>query len=226
MGAEPKPHKPLVAFTAAVLILITLVLFHHHKSQTSNAVDLEVSSHPTIGNPDAAIHIVVFEEPRCIDCMYYNNDIYPLIFKEYIETNQVKYTNIPVSFLRNSLNIGTALLCAYHENPREPNDEAYFAFLDYIYQDGRVVHNDNLTINDIVHLASQASPSINSKKLKKCIESKNYHQDILNNTAYATEVMKGNLGTPAIYVNGVLLENITYANLKKLITKAIGASHE
>jgi len=214
--------KSLVVFTFAVLILVSGFVYYLYSIDLPPSITLDTEGQPTIGYPKARVHVVVFEEPKCSNCRDFNNDIYPTIKKEFIDTNKITYTSIPVSFLPGSMPAAVALLCVYNADPEYPNNDMFFKYLNYIYEHQPDEHTDWATPEKMIEIAKKTSPSISTSKLKKCIDMDSYRVQIAKNTAYGREVMGGVISTPTVYVNGIKVDEITVDGINKLIKEVLG----
>lgn len=202
-----------------VLSLVTAAAF-----STLNADLLDITSQPTIGNPSAKVQVVAFLEPKCPDSKRYNNTTFPRLKSEYIDTNKIRYTVITTSFLDNSMTAAIALLCVYDQNSPKPNTDLFFKYLDYIYLIQPPERQNWATTETLLKYATNASRLIDQTKLKSCIESKHYQDQVVKNTDYGNKQM-GQIHTPTIYVDGVKVENkgetVDYYNLRTAIEKAL-----
>ncbi len=186
--------------------------------ETNKPKDIQTHLYPTIGNPKSKVNVVVFEEPRCIDCMEYNNQIFPKIKKEFIDNHLISYTAIPLSFLPNSLDTAAALLCVYNQQKYLENAELYFHFLDYIYNEKIAPLLKDIDIDGILQLAKTADNRIDTKKLKECLRTHHFHKQTMKNNDYAEKLMDGHLETPTVFVNGIKIANLNYDTIKKQIS--------
>lgn len=218
---ELKPLKILVLATIVVLALTTYLVIKYSQENLPLAISLQTDHQPTIGYPKAPVHVVVFEEPKCPDCKQYNNTIFPLIKKDFIETNKILYTVIPVSFLPNSMPAAIALLCVYNQELEYPNKDLFFKYLDYLYQNQPLENIDWATDETLEQFAQAASPAINLDRLKNCVDKEGYRIQIEKNTKYGSLVMDGQLSTPTIYVDGMKIEDVTYSDMSRLIKSAL-----
>jgi protein-disulfide isomerase len=216
--------KSLVVFTFVVLIITAGVVYYLCATELPQGIELNTNGQPTIGYPKARVHVVVFEEPKCSNCRTYNNEVFPVIKKEFIDTNKITYTVIPVSFLPGSMPAAVALLCVYNSNPDYPNDDMFFKYLDYLYEHQPDEHIDWATPEALADFAKKTSPAIELGNLKKCIEMERYRIQIEKNTAYGGEVMGGVISTPAVYVNGIEVKELTVDGMSKLIKEVL--AHE
>jgi protein-disulfide isomerase len=213
--------KSLVVFTFVILIIAAGVIYYLCSTELPEGIALETKGQPTIGYPKARVHVVVFEEPKCSNCRTYNNEVFPKIKKEFIDTNKIRYTVIPVSFLPGSMPAAVALLCVYYANPEYPNDEMFIKYFDYIYDYQPDEHTDWATPDKLAEFAEKTSPAIEIGKLKKCIEMEKYRIQIEKNTAYGAEVMGGVISTPTVYVNGIEVKELTVDGMSKLIREVL-----
>lgn len=213
--------KSLVLVTALILVVIAGVAFCTNAKELPPAIAVNTEGQPTIGYPKAKVHVIVFEEPKCSNCKEYNEKIYPIIKRDFIDTNKIRYTVVPVSFLPGSMPVATALLCAYKADPDYPNNDMFFKYLDYIFEHQPEEHSDWATPEKLVEFAEKTSPAIKTDKLKKCIEMETFRIQIEKNTAYGKEIMGGRISTPTIYVNGIKVTEITPDSISKLIKEVL-----
>lgn len=211
--------KALILITGLVFILIGGGVFYYQKTTLPKGIPIETKGQPTLGYPKATIQIVVFEEPKCSDCKRYNTRVFPKIKRDFIEDNTVLYTVIPVSFLPGSLPAAKALLCVYNQNPKLPNSDLFFTYMDYIYDHQPPEHTDWVNDNKLIKMAEKASPAIHLKDLRKCLQAQAYRDQIAKNTEYARAIMGGRVVTPTLYVDGIKADDTSFTTVKKLISK-------
>lgn len=196
----------------------------------SKPLDINTDMQPMIGYPKAKVQVVALLEPKCPDSKTYNNQVYPKFEEEYINTNKVRYTVIPVSFLPHSMPAAIALLCVYNQEEQYPNKDLFFAYLNYIYKNQPPERDNWATIENLQKFAAATSPAIQLDRLKDCIAKEKYRVQIEKNTAYGNQLMQGKLSTPTIFVDGVQVENtddtINWDNLKKAIDRALQVNLE
>lgn len=215
------PLKKLVSSTFALFILITVTTFYITRQQLPEGIYINTRGQPTIGYPKAQVHVVVFEEPKCYSCKEYNNTIFPKIREEFIDTNKILYSVIPVSFLPNSMPAAVALLSVYYSDPIYPNSDLYFTYLDYIYSH-QPKENSNWAVPEVlVDFAKKSSPAINLDKLRTAIDNESYRHKVEQNTAYTKEVMGGTISTPTVYVDGIKVETLTYDEVSRIIKQVL-----
>lgn len=220
MAIPIKPPRILFSFTC-ILLLIIAGSVYLSRPTLPPSIPINTNGQPTIGFAKARVHVLVFEEPKCTNCKHFTEQIFPVIKKDFIDTHKITYTVIPVSFLTGSMPAATALLCVYYQNPRFPNDELFFKYLDYMYEHEGGEDTDWAKEETLIQFAKETSPAIEIPKLKECIEKEAYRVQIERNTANATQVMGGEVLTPTVYVNGIKVEQLTEENLRNLILEVL-----
>jgi protein-disulfide isomerase len=211
-------HFPRWLFwsTTGAFLLGLMAIFYPWRAELPPGIFLSTHGQPTIGYPQAPVHLVVFEEPKCSNCRDFSLSIFPKIKKEFIDTNKILYTTIPVSFLPGSMRAAVSLLCVYHvEN--YPNDDLFFTYLNYIYEHLPDEKLDWATEERLLKFAKAASPAIHSDTLRNCIARNIYRVQIETNTRYGNKIMAGHISTPAVFVNGIEVKELTYESINKLI---------
>ena len=215
------PPKTLILITLALLIAITGGVVIAARSFLPPAVVINYTTHPTLGNPKAKIHIVVFEEPKCVNCAKFTEEIFPQIKKAFIDTNRATYTVIPVSFLSGSMPAATALLCAYNQDPLYPNNELFFDYLDYMYMNQPPETEDWAKVDTLIEMAKNTSPAINPNQLRKCIDTQLYRIKVQKNTELGKKVMGGTIATPTLFVNGVEVRSLTFEHIEEMVEEVL-----
>ena len=182
---DPKPPRTLILGTLIALIGISIAAISLTNSTLPSGIEIDTVGQPTIGYPKAAVHVVAFEEPKCVECKIFSNTIFPRINTNFIETNKILYTVIPVSFLPNSMPAAVALLCAYHQDKGAPNSDVFFEYLEHLYQNQPPEHTNWATVKKLQELAKEASPAIRLEKIKQCVDHEGHRSQIVKNTDYA-----------------------------------------
>lgn len=217
----PHPPKALIWVTVFMIAAIAILSPIFYNKELPNSLTINTHGQPTIGYREAKVHVVVFEEPKCFVCKQYSNEIFPKIKQEFIDTNKIRYTLIPVSFLPNSLPAANALLSVYYTDNRFPDSELYFTFFDYMYQHQPPEDKNWATFPNLLAMARAASPAIRMQKLEYDLLKQTYRIQIEKNTLYAQKIMGGRVMTPTVYVNGIKINYLSYDALKDLIEELL-----
>lgn len=211
-----KPIKiAMMTIIALVLIaIITMLILKpiYIKHHLPKPVSINTTNEPTIGNPDAKIHFVVFEDLKCSNCARFSNEIFPSIQKEFIDTGIARYTMINLAFLPGSMPAANAAHCIYKQNPT-----LFFDYIKAIYKNQPPENENWATIPKLMIIASGIK-GINSDQLASCLVQSPYDQLIQNNLKEAIKVMNRNVATPTLYINGIKVEPLTMSHIKEMVS--------
>ncbi len=141
--------------------------------------------------------------------------------QDYIDTNKVLYSLIPVSFVPNSMPAAEAWLCVYHQEKDHNDSDLVFKYIDYTYENQPAENTDWAKEDTLLKFAKNASSKINLDALKTCLSKQTYRSQIEKNTQYGMKLMNGELATPGVYVNGELLEDVSYESLAQRIQEEL-----
>lgn len=196
----------LVAFIALFYFRPLLIRAHLPKP-----VVIDTANQPTLGNSDAKIHIVIFEDLKCVNCARFSNEIMPYIKKHYIDTGIAKYTLINLAFIPGSMPAANAAHCLYAQNPA-----FFFPFIDNIFEHQPPENKNWATIPALMNFAVNI-PGVNMDQLAACLVENTYDQFIQNNLKQAMVIMNGSVATPAVFVNGIRVMPTTKSQLDAVI---------
>ncbi len=162
--------------------------------QTVKPVDVSLDNDPVKGEEDAPVTIVEFSDYECPFCGKYFNETLTQITENYIDTGKVKYVfrDFPLSFHQNALPAGNAAECVRDQG----GDEMYYQYHDVLFQ--------NQTALDIESLKSYAADfEIDQEEFAKCMEDEKFYDEMKKDLADGQTY--GVRGTPAFFINGILL---------------------
>lgn len=198
-----------------ILLIIAGVLFLVFSSASKIALPqpvlINTNNQPTMGNVNAKLHIVAFEDLKCSNCMRYNETILPKIDAQYVKTGQASYTIITLAFIPGSLPAANAAQCVYAQN-----HHAFFDYVAYIYAHQPPEEQDWATIPNLMLFASHIA-GINTDTLANCLVASPYAALIGNNLFIASAAMGSNVATPALYVNGIKVDPLNWEHVQQII---------
>ena len=210
--------KKIILLVAIIVIIACIGTWYFHKNQAPKnlhhkVMQIDTRNQPSIGNPNAKVHVVAFEDLKCGNCMRYSTLIFPTIKKKYIDTGVAKYTLINLAFIPGSLPAANAAHCLYTQNKT-----LFFPFVEYIYNHQPAENQNWATIPTLLEFASKIKGA-NIDELKVCMISGAYDTFIKNNLKIAGKIMDP-VATPSVFVNGVKVEPLTIENLSTMIKHA------
>ena len=153
--------------------------------------DIDLDDDPVLGNKDAPVTIVSFEDYQCPYCGRAFEQTFPLIKKDYIDTGKVKYVyrDYPLPFHPNAAPAAEASECAHEQGKF------------WEYHDALFKNQQNLGNELYLKLAGDLKLDVN--KFKQCIDTGKYRQEVQDDFAYGSQA--GVSGTPTFFINGMQL---------------------
>jgi protein-disulfide isomerase len=202
----------VAVFFIAALIFTSLMLF---VPQQERLASMDLKAHPLLGKGDAPVHMVIFEDIQCPGCRVFNERIFPHLKSQYIDTGKMKLTLIPLSLFEGSDLAYQAILDVYHHNP-----ENFFSYFDRVVQSMKTEPiSKDLLINSAKEIEEiDFSFFEGDKKALATVLDKNRKD--------AQRVM-GEIETPAIFINGKMVKNISLSSLFYQIEERLeGKTHD
>lgn len=204
----------LVIIALIIIAIIALIVLKpiYIKYHLPKPVAINTTNQPTIGNKNAKIHFVVFEDLKCSNCARFSNEIFPTIKKEYIDTGIAKYTMINLAFIPGSMPAANAARCVYAQN-----HALFFDYIEAIYKNQPPENSNWATVPKLMIIASHIK-EINSDQLAQCLIQDPYNQFFQNNLKNAMIVMGKEVATPSLYINGIKVDPLTISHIKEIVT--------
>ena len=185
-------RKALVVSTVVAALFLFTIAAACHKTQAATPIAVKASGAPSIGKASAAVEVVLIEDFQCRNCRAFSKHVIPQIQAKYIQSGQVRFTLVPVSFLLGSQVIANAALEVHKQSP-----ERFFPYLKAILN-----HEGEIRAADLVRMARRIG-GIDLAKLQACIENGCHNQELNKNLNWAQGIMGGQFRTPTLYINGV-----------------------
>jgi protein-disulfide isomerase len=203
----------ILGITLLCIASIALWLLLHKSSQpqTYQVHHIDNSQLPTLGNPNAPLHIVAFEDLKCGNCMHFNVTLLPLIKKYFIDTGKASYSVALLAFIPGSPPAANAAYCIRAQQPL-----AFFDFVHAIYNNQPPEIEDWATLPNLMRFTAKI-PKLNRDKLAKCIANNTYTSFSDQNMNLAAKVMGANqISTPSIYINGIHVMPLNWKNFQRI----------
>lgn len=217
--------QKLTLYTAIVLIVAVLGTILYLRfvdspatTATVSAGDFELERQPGLGDEDAPVTVVIFEDYSCPACRTFEEQVFPRLKRDYIDAGEVRAYFINFQFLGpDSINAALAAECVYHR------DEA--AFWDYksaIYRIQGPQGARWATTPRLVELAGETVPWLDQNELRSCIEDERHLDAIERDRDIA--VASGATGTPTVFVNGRQTASPSFDDVQRAIDEALAAT--
>jgi protein-disulfide isomerase len=205
----------IAAFCVLLLILLGTAGFLYSKKKQAATIPtpvvIDTKAQATMGNAKAPIHIVAFEDLKCINCKRFETGLFQQIKQKYIDTGKAKYTLILLDFIPGSPPAANAAYCLHSQNPK-----FFFQFVDYIFEHQPPEEQDWATIPTLMEFASHI-PGVNQQQFSECLIQNPNTLRLRNNMIQAAKLMSGQIITPSVYINGIRVDPLSLEQVERII---------
>ncbi|UQN07932.1 DsbA family protein [Deinococcus sp. QL22] len=179
---------------------------------------INITGQPTLGEADAPVQVVVFEDFKCPFCARYEHDVFPQLKSRYIDTGKVRYSFVNLAFLGpDSITAAQAGECVNKQESR-----LFWDFVEKVYH-----HQGNETTiwatPDSLGELAATIPGIEVSELRSCLLQHTFAQDVTADQKLAEH--HDVRGTPEIYVNGIRVTAKTTEGISNMIELALQSSY-
>jgi protein-disulfide isomerase len=150
-----------------------------------------------IGDPNAKVHIIVYEDFQCTSCKNYVDSVEnPLLTSSYISNGEVYYEIMQFPFIddnsatKESHQAANASMCALEQGK-------FWAYHDILFANQGSENGGSFVDKRLVAFAE--SIGINMTQFNKCFKANKYSSEI--EAEYQKGVSMGVTGTPTLFLN-------------------------
>ena len=165
----------------------------------------------SFGKRNAPIEVVLIEDFQCKNCRAFSKNIIPKLQDSYVNSGKVRFTLVPISFLRGSQMVGNAALEVYKQNPNW-----FFNYLKLVLE-----YEGEVKKGDLMRMAMRIR-GIDLAKLERCIDSGCHNKELNENLDWAQKMMGAQFRTPALYVNGDVGSTYSFEAIQYQIELILG----
>jgi protein-disulfide isomerase len=144
------------------------------------------------GDPDAPVTILEFSDFRCPFCGRYATETEPRIQEQYIDEGLVRIG------YRHAAYQGEQSMWAAEASECAADQDAFWPYYDYLVEKLAIEGDRNFTRERLKSFAEELD--LNTEAFNACMESEQYADLVLNETAAAQSI--GVRGTPTFLING------------------------
>ena len=173
---------------------------------------------PTLGDDDAPVKVILFENFLCEHCKAFEEDAFAQLKREYIDTGKVQayYVNLAWGE-EDAFNAGLAGECAYRQD-----EAAFWPYKTALFRAQGGEGETWATVDTLVKVAEESAPELDAADLRACITEKRYGSEVERDIGLADYV--GVQGTPSIIVNDEGFQNPSFQDLKTAIDNQLAGS--
>lgn len=174
--------------------------------------DFPYNKQPVFGDKDASVKIVEFGDYKCPACQAFNQQVFPLIRNDFIDSGKAAFYFMNYSTIPGSLDAALAAEAIFHQG-----NDMYWKYHEAIYDNQGDESEDWATPEFLAKFVKENVPKVDIEQLKKNIEEQTYLEQIKSDKQKGVEA--GVQGTPTIFVNGEKVARADYASIKEAIQK-------
>ena len=191
------------------LFICSNPFFSFSNEKSSNEIGDKIVS-MFIGDKEAPVIIIEYASFTCPHCATFHNEVLPKIKTDYINNGKVLLEYREVYFDGPGLWAGLLARCQ--------GNQKYFPMVDLIYKKQKDWASGNREdiIKGLLSIGRQSG--LSDEKSRQCMENSNMAEDLI-------EIFKKNAtedgisSTPSFVINGELMQNMSYEELKIMIDK-------
>lgn len=175
--------------------------------------DIQVPvSAPRLGDPAARVTIVEFADFQCPYCAKFQQEVYPFIKQEYVDTGNASFVYLDFAFLGEESNFAAqAAKCAAEQGK-------FWEYHDKLFNSQKGENQGTFALPKLKSLARGIVPGTGA--FNQCLDSGKYAQAVVDETALGR--IAGVSGTPTVLINGKLVVGaLPYAEFKREIDAAL-----
>jgi len=186
------------------------------ETETINMDDIEMEGEPVLGQEDAPVTMVVYEDFECPFCKRFEEGAVQDIESNYVESGQVKivWKDRPLTQLHPWAEPAAAAMeCVY----REGGNDVFWAVKDKVFANQDSVETSNVE-SQIKSWAVEEGAS--ESAIQSCIDNDNPMEEVNADSSEGQEL--GASGTPTAFINGQKLVGAQpYSSFEPVIESAL-----
>jgi len=199
---------------AAVCLIIGVIVFKGGRDQTAT---INYEAQPFKGDKEAPVNIVEFGDYKCPHCKVFNENAFPEIQKELIDTGKAKFYTMNYPFLAPDSTTAAKFAETVY---KELGNQTFWKFHDLLFANQTDKAGKENVLNEPLLeavLAEVASPK-ETKQVMDAFGSGKGNAGLKKDEDIAKQLdIKS---TPSIFVNGKLFEGQSMEDLKKMVEDA------
>lgn len=165
-----------------------------------------------IGDKDAPVKITEYASFTCPHCATFHTEVLPMLKRDYINTGKVLLEYREVYF--DGPGLWASLLARCQGNQK------YFPMIELIYKKQREWASGNREniIKGLLSIGRQAG--LTDEKSRDCMENNKMAENLIE--IFQKNTKEDNISsTPSFIINGELIKNMSYEDLKQIIDKKL-----
>jgi len=196
-----------IALSLHIVLMVSIFLPSLSMAESNDQISDSTES-MFIGDKEAPVVIIEYASFSCSHCATFHTEVLPKLKADYINSGKVLLEYREVYFDGPGLWAGLLARCQ--------GNQKYFPMIDLIYRKQKdwARGNRDEIIDGLLSVGRQSG--LTDEKSRKCMEDSNLAENLI-------EIFKKNItvdgisSTPSFVINGELVQNMSYDELKKII---------
>lgn len=179
-------------------------------SQPIDPSQISLEGEPVIGDENAPVTLVAYEDFECPVCQQFDSQVYNQLKTEYVDSGQLKivWKDFPLTRIHPWANIAAETQeCVY----RQDND-AFWAVKDKIFDNQGQLSTSNARSRILDWAAEEG---VNKEDVRACIQSENPSSEVRQDLTEGQSL--GVSGTPTVFINGQRIQGLAGYNQYKTV---------
>lgn len=220
MSNKNKKSRSLVVYTLIIVLLFGALFALNTVSKNKEGENKtvaeapSVSGQPIVGNQEAKVSVVEFGDYKCPSCKSWEQQIWPQLKKDYVDTGIATYSFINTLFHGEE----SQLAAEASEAIWKSNPEQFWNFHTALFAKQPDVNHDSVwvTADSLLEVARASVPGLDEEAFKQQSKSDEVAAKIAEDNQLVT---KFNIRqTPTIMVNNIVIANpFDYEAIKQAI---------
>jgi protein-disulfide isomerase len=203
----------LITILIAVAAVAALIVVPRLGGGAEAPVELDISGRPMLGNPDAPVTMVVFEDFRCPGCQNFELNVFPELERDYVASGQVRVVAMSfpvVSPVAASEHVARVAKCVHQQS-----NDAYWEMKPPLYRALPELGNERR----VIELALLYAPGIDAGLLDACLADPASLTLVQNDSRMGTALEVR--ATPTVMINGVAVSSPSASAVRAAIDAAL-----
>jgi protein-disulfide isomerase len=173
---------------------------------------------PTLGDDDAPVKVILFENFLCEHCKAFEEDAFARLKRDYIDTGKVQayYVNLAWGE-EDAFDAGLAGECAYRQD-----EAAFWPYKTALFRAQGGEGETWATVDTLVRVAEESVPGLDAADLRACITERRFESEVERDLGLGDYI--GVEGTPSIVVDDEGFQNPSFAALQAAIDSRLASN--
>lgn len=173
---------------------------------------------PTLGEPEAPVKVILFENFLCEHCKAFEEDAFVQLKRDYIDTGKVEAYYVNLAWGEDdAFNAGLAGECVYRQDKA-----AFWPYKTALFRAQGAEGETWATVDTLVRVAEESVPELDPADLRTCISERRFEGEVERDLELADYV--GVQGTPSIVVNDEGFQNPSFGALQNAIDSRLAGN--